>query len=134
MYSEDFYEPSYKSEPSNSSPTISMLGTLCQLIEFSKLNGLLELRHRAKRLRDRLKRCIQDGGPSGVWALIIFLLYFLNLVQVPSISRLSFALTAYDPISALIAGDEMALVSMMERARNFDISLENWWSKFVALF
>ena len=34
-------------------------------------------------------------------------------------------MTAYDPISAVKAGDELAFLSMKERAQMFDISLDN---------
>lgn len=45
--------------------------------------------------------------------------------HIPSISRISFSLTSYDPAEAVALGDEVALTSIQERAQKFDIGLEN---------
>jgi hypothetical protein len=102
MYPEDFYDV-ISTTPSQSSLHSPDLVILNKVIEFAKAHNLKELKQRSRKLREFLKRCFKEGGPSG---FKMFKFSTQNKIPglIPSISRLSFALTNYDPLLALESG------------------------------
>uniref|UniRef100_A0A7E4VGR1 Ral guanine nucleotide dissociation stimulator-like 1 n=1 Tax=Panagrellus redivivus TaxID=6233 RepID=A0A7E4VGR1_PANRE len=88
MYPEDFYDQDGE------------FALLKRLMDFGKTNGLADLRTRAKRMRDRFKRIVEEGG---------------LVSQLPSLDRYVFAL-GYDSKDYLYS---------QERAKMFDVGKEN---------
>lgn len=58
MYPEDFCQEEKQVDEGKSQDFLA----LDELIDFAKVNFHRELKHRARRLRERLKRFMQEGG------------------------------------------------------------------------
>uniref|UniRef100_A0AC34QPQ6 Uncharacterized protein n=1 Tax=Panagrolaimus sp. JU765 TaxID=591449 RepID=A0AC34QPQ6_9BILA len=88
MYPEDFYDQDGE------------FVMLARLIDFSKAHNLLDLKHRARKLRERFRRMIQEGG---------------LMAQLPSLDKYTFAL----------GYDSKDYIYSQERAKMFDVGKEN---------
>ena len=88
MYPEDFYD------------TDARFPLLARLVDFCRQHSLNDLKHKARKLRERFRRIAEEGGLS---------------TQLPAIDRYVYALD-YDPNDYEYA---------MERANLFDIGKEN---------
>lgn len=64
MYPEDFYTFSLIGSESHEQNTFEFT-LLENLIAFSKANNLHDLKHKARKLRDKFKQVAQNGGLSG---------------------------------------------------------------------
>ena len=88
MYSEDFYDND------------GDFAMLSKLIDFAKTHGLSDLKQRARKIRDRFRRIVEEGGLAA---------------QLPSLDRYTFAL-GYNSKDYLYS---------QERAKMFDVGKEN---------
>lgn len=58
MYPEDFYEM----DQADQNPGDVSFATLDKLISFARTRALHDMKHKAKRVRERLRRVAQNGG------------------------------------------------------------------------